>query len=303
MKKLIIVLSTLFITLSNMAANNVENNRYITKDYDMKDFTGIVASGIVEVQLTKSNACKVSVTMPDELEDYLDVKVTNGKLNISMRQVPLKFSKKYGVWSVTAKVSMPVLRSLSMSGASKLECDSSFDLGNDTFKLELSGASRANGLVIKAKELEVEMGGATSATVSGVFQNADLEMGGASKCTFEIDADQLHQEISGGAKAYHTGGFGLIELEASGASVFSLKGAADTIDLEASGASKVETSQGPARAVKARISGATYCEVNALETLKVDASGASSLRYVGNAGMDLDLLSISRGSSVTKMRE
>ena len=302
MKKLIIVLSAIFMTISCLAANDVESNKYITKDYDMKDFTGIVASGIVEVQLTKSNTCKVSVTLPDELEDYLDVKVNNGKLIISVRQVPIRLSRKFGVWSVTAKVAMPELRSLSMSGASKFECDNSFDLGNGTFKLELSGASKANGLEIKARELEVEMGGATSATISGVFHSAEIEMGGASKCTFEISADELSQEISGGAKSYHTGEFGSIELEVSGASVFSLRGVADTMNIEASGASKIETSQAPTRAIKARISGATFCEVNALEVLKVDASGASSLKYVNNEHLDLDLLSVSRGASVTKIR-
>ena len=302
MKKLIIVFTALLMTVSGLSAKEVESNKYITRDYDLSNFAGITASGIVEIQLTRSNNWSVSVTMPEELEDYLIVKVTNGKLSFSTKQVPIRYNKKYGIRPVTAKVSMPVLRSLSMSGATKLVCDSSFDLGNDAFRLDLSGASVANGLGINAVELKMEMSGASSASIAGDFHEAEIEMGGAAKCNFDISADELHQEISGGAKAYHSGEFGLVDVEVTGAGVFSVKGAAATVEIEASGASKFEASQCPARTVKASISGATYCEVNALESLRVDASGASSLRYVGNDGMDLDIRSISRGSSVTRMR-
>ena len=302
MKKLIFAFSAIFVAFQCLAATESNSNKYITKDYDLKNFTGIHASGIVEVQLAKSNTWNVSVTLPEDLEPYLDVKVTNGKLSFTMRQVPLRVSKNYRNWTVTAKVAMPVFRSLSMSGASSFVCNDSFNLGDTDFKLDLSGASKANGLDLIARNLDIEMGGATSVSLRGDFQNVDIEMGGASKGNFEFNADRLSQEVSGGSRAIHSGEFGDIKSETSGAGVFKLTGAADTIEIEASGAAKVETTRATVRTIKASLSGASYCEVNALDNLVVDASGASSLRYVDNESMRLDIRSNNRGSSVTKMK-
>lgn len=302
MKKLIIASVALLMTLSSLAYGEGASNKYVTRDYDLKGFTGISASGIYDVKLEKSDTWKVTVSMPQELEDYMEVKVTNGKLVLSNKQVPLRLSKNYKNWTVTATVAMPVLKSLSISGAAKFETNDSFDLGSGTFKLEVSGAGKANGLDIIAKELDMEMNGATSATLSGEFDYADIEMGGAAKCNFSINADKLEQELSGAAKAYHNGNFNAVDLEASGASVFSLNGAVDVMEIEGSGAAKIETSRATAREVRASVSGATNCEINAFDYLRVDASGASSVRYVDNDNMKLDIRSISRGSSITKMR-
>ncbi|MBQ8061314.1 MAG: DUF2807 domain-containing protein [Bacteroidales bacterium] len=302
MKKLLFAVAAMLCALSSLSAESVANDKYVTKDYDLKDFTGIVASGIYEVQLVKSNTWKVSVSVPEPLEDYLDVRVINGKLVLAMKSVPVKISKNYGKWNLTAKVAIPVLKSVHLSGASKLECADSFDIGGGTFKLEVSGASKANGLDIIARELDMEMGGATSASLSGTFEHAEIEMGGASKCNFDIDADRLDQELSGAAKAYHSGEFTEVDVEASGACLFSFKGSADKMDIEGSGAAKIESSKGSARDVKASISGAAYAEINALENLLVEVSGGGSIRYVDNDRMDLNIRSISRGASVSKMK-
>ena len=302
MKKLIIASIALFMTLSSLAFGEVATGKYVTKDYDLKGFNGIIANGIYDVKLEKSNTWKVSITVPEELEEYMEVKVSNGKLVLTNKQVPAKLSKNFNTWTVTANVSMPELVSLSVSGAAKFESHDPFDIGGRTFNLEVTGAAKANGLDIKAKGLDMEMSGATSAGIAGEFDFADIEMGGAAKCNFLISANRLNQELSGAAKAYHSGDFTNIELEASGASVFSLTGDVDAMDIEGSGAAKIETSKARAREVKASVSGATKCEINAYENLKVDASGASSVRYVDYDNMKLDIRSISRGSSITKMR-
>ncbi len=302
MKKLIIAMAAMMMAFASLAAAETTSDKYVTKDYDLKDFTGIVASGIYDIQLQKSNTWKVSVSVPEALEEYLDIRVTNGKLVLAMKQVPVKISKNYTHWTLTAKVAMPVLKSLNMSGATKFSCDDTFDIGNGSFKMEISGASKVNGLNIKGRDLDMEMSGATSGSIKGSFDTADIEMSGAAKCNFDIDAEELDQEVNGAAKAYHNGNFNSIKLEASGAGVFSYKNAAESMTFEASGAAKVETSKAMIKNVRASISGASYCEVNALSNLIVEATGASSLRYVDNEDMDLNIRSISRGASVAKMK-
>ena len=95
MKKLIIAVSALLMAIASLSAAEAGSGRYVTKDYDLKNFTGILASGIYEIQLEKSNTWKVSVSVPDELVNYLDVRTTNGKLVLSMKQVPLKITRNY----------------------------------------------------------------------------------------------------------------------------------------------------------------------------------------------------------------
>ena len=302
MKKLIVVFAAVLMAFSSLAAAEVSSDRYTTKDYNLKDFTGIVASGIFEIEMVKSNTWKVSVTCPEVLEEYIIVRVSNGKLSLSMKQVPLKISRNFKNWNVTAKVAMPVFTSLTLSGAAKFECADAFDIRDKDFRLDISGAAKAHGLDIVARDLVMEMSGATSATLRGDFENAKIEMGGAAKCEFEISADILNQEISGAAKAYHTGEFARIDAEASGAGVFSFKGAADVMEIEVSGAAKAEMARATVNEVKASVSGASFCEVNAVKSLQVEASGASSLRYVDNDNLKLDIRSIGRGSSVTRMK-
>ena len=302
MKKIIIVLASLAMAVSSFAATELPSDRTITKDYDLKGFSGIVASGIYDVQLTKSESWGVSLSFPEVLEDYIVVRVSNGKLYLSMKQVPMKISKNYKNWTVKACVGMPVFESLDLSGAAKFQCDDTFDIGDREFKLDVSGASKVNGLSIVAKELEMEMSGASFARVNGDFINVEIEMGGAAKCEFEISADYMNQEISGAAKAYHTGEFDRIEVEASGAALFSFTGLANKMDFEVSGAAKLESSKARVNDVKASVSGASYCEVNAQDNLRVDCSGASSLRYVDHDNLKLDIRSINRGSSITKMK-
>lgn len=301
MKKLIFALASMLIALSSMAADG-QGESYITKDFNLKDFTGISANSIIEVQLTKSNTYSVSVTLPKELEDYLDVRVIRGNLTLGMKQVPLKISKNYGKWNVTAKVTMPALYSLNLSGASKFECNDSFNLGEESFVMDMNGATKAEGLMIDAKEVEIEMSGAAVASLTGDFHVADIEMTGAAKGNFKINSDMLHNEVSGAAKAFHEGDFGKIEIETSGAGVFNMRGTAEIIELEASGAAKVETSKAEVKIIEASISGAAYCEVSAIDRLQVDASGGATMRYMDNDGMKLDIRSISRGASVSKMK-
>lgn len=302
MKKLIIVFAALFMAFSSLAAAEVAGDKYITKDYDLRDFTGIAASGIFEIELVKSNTWKVSVTYPEVLEEYIVVRVSSGKLSMSMKQVPLKISRNYKNWSVKAKVAMPVFTNLTLSGATKFDCADHFDIRDMDFRLDISGAAKAHGLDIVARNLDMEMSGATAASLRGDFENAKIEMGGAAKCDFEISADVLDQEISGAAKAYHKGEFAKVDAEISGAGVFSFNGAADVMEIEVSGAAKAEMSRAAVSEVKASVSGASFCEVNAVKSLQVEASGASSLRYVDNDNLKLDIRSIGRGSSVTRMK-
>ena len=306
MKRLIIALAALAMSLAAYAGNisgKPENPgiAYTTKEYNLKSFTGISVSGIVGVELKKSDTWGVSVNLPEEIVEYLVVGVKDNDLVIGFKTIPVKVQRHLKDWKVTASVSMPILTNLEMSGATKFSTSDAFDIGERTFVMELSGAAKAKGINITARGLKVEMGGAAGADVTGLFDDVDIEMGGASRCDFNVSAIKLKQELSGAAKAYHKGDFNFVTLEASGAGVFSIKGMVNKMSIDASGAVKVETYDAEISDAKVSFSGAAYGELNVLKSLGVELSGGASVRYKDNDGLDLDIISMGRGASLKRV--
>ena len=298
---MIVALAALAMSLAAYAGEI--SGAYTTKEYNFKNFTGISVSGIVGVELKKSDSWGVSVNLPEELVDYLVVGVKGQDLVIGFKTIPMKVQRHLKDWKVTANVSMPVLTRLEMSGATKFSTSDTFDIGERAFEMELSGAAKAKGINITGKELKVEMGGAAGADVTGAFDEVKIEMGGASKCGFKVSAIRLKQEMSGAAKAYHDGDFNFVDLDASGAGVFSIKGKVNKMKVDASGAVKVETYDATIDEAEVSFSGAAYGEINATGSLKVDLSGGASVRYKYNDGLDLDVISMGRGASLKRVKD
>lgn len=274
----------------------------ITKDFNLKGFTGLHVSGLVSVELTKAPDWKVSVTLPPELEEYLVVKTSGGNLSISLNNVPAKVLRRFRDLEIKAEIAMPELRTLEMSGATSLSCGDTFDIGSETFKIEVSGASKVKQLGINAKELRAQISGATGVNLSGSFGRVYSQVSGAAKCVFDVEAETLTEEISGAAKVYNTGEYNDVNVEASGASVFSVKGSADRMGLSGSGASKMELFGCEVAKVKVDLSGAAYCEVNASESIDVNVNAAASLRYKDNPDVVVNTGNIGRGASIQRVK-
>ena len=171
---------------------------YVDCKFNCRDFTGLDVSGIVKVTLAKSDFYKVKVTLPEELAEYLDVHVSEGVLRIGWsKNIPSSIQRKLGDRTCTAEVTMPELRKLEMSGATSLSCEDTFELGHRDFSLEMSGASSISSLKVNAEELEAEISGGCSCSISGNFREADLDLAGASNGRFEINADKLEMMPAG----------------------------------------------------------------------------------------------------------
>ena len=129
---------------------------YTTCKFNCKDFSGLELSGIVEVNLVKSDSYKVEITLPNVLQEYLQVYVNHGILKIGWnKNIPANLQKKLGNWTCKAEISMPELRKLDMSGITSLKCDDTFDLGDEELSLDISGASKIKSLSVNAKKLEI----------------------------------------------------------------------------------------------------------------------------------------------------
>ena len=257
---------------------------YTKCKFNCKNFTGLDLSGVVEVNLVKSDSYKVEVTLPSVLQEYLLVYESNGVLKIGWnKQIPSKLHKRLGSWTCKAEIAMPELRKVEMSGATSLRCDDTFELGRGELSLELSGASHIKTLNANAGKLDAEISGASSCVMYGSYLEAELDLSGATKTSLDGD-------------------YGKVEIDASGACEVNLKGSIGTLEIDASGASNVKAMNAEAENAILETSGAANCSVNVTRSIMIeDATGASNIRYKAPKDLGVMMKSIGRAASVERV--
>lgn len=276
---------------------------YTTCKFNCKDFSGLELSGIVEVNLVKSDSYKVEITLPNVLQEYLQVYVNHGILKIGWnKNIPANLQKKLGNWTCKAEIAMPKLRKLEMSGATSLKCDDTFDLGREEISLDLSGASKIKSLNVNAEKLDAEISGACSYKLTGNFNEAELDLSGAASGSFKINADKAEVDVSGAAKTNMDGNFGKIEVDASGACILNLNGKVGKLEVDASGASNVKAMDAEIEDALLETSGTANCSVNVTKSLMIeDATGASHINYKAPKNLGVMTKSIGRMASVNRV--
>ncbi len=280
-----------------------KNDGHTTCKFDCKGFTGLDLSGMVKVNLVKSDTYKVEVTLPQVLEEYLLVRVEEGDLKIGWKKnIPSKFQKDSGSWICEAEISMPELRELEMSGATGLQCNDTFDLGRREFSLDMSGASKINSLNVNADKLEADISGASCYKITGDFHETEIEISGATKGTFMINADRLEAEVSGAGDTTIDGTVGVADIEVSGACELRLKGKVGTLKADASGAAKFKAMGAETENAILQASGAASCGVNVTRSIVIsDATGASNISYKAPENVNARVLSKGKAASVKRV--
>jgi len=215
----------------------------VTKTYDFSDFNRVEVGSAFEVDIAQSGSYSVSVTADDNLFDYILVSKRGSTLKIRLK------TAHYIATHTKAEITMPELRGLELSGASKGTI-SGFS-STENAEIEVSGASSVNLENISAGDVKFNISGASK--VAGDLTSSDVD--------FDI----------------------------SGASTVELEGSAKDIDVNASGASYVKLADFTVRNAGVKLSGASNGTVNLDGRLDTDLSGASNLKYIGEPTMgDID---------------
>lgn len=309
--KRILTLITALLALSVTGLHAVENPadatpKVISKTFDFKNFQELAVGHSFQVELVQDSQWKVSIEYSDFLEPYLDVQLTGSQLKLNLKNVPqsVQRSRNYKENKVlTAKVHMPRLNKLTVSGAARLNAQGSFEPAGDTFRLDVSGAAVVDGMAVSAPKARLAASGAAKLpSFTGQIPQLDLRMSGAAKGGFDLQADTWKVVLSGSAKATLRGAeCRSVEMECSGSAGASLEVQADKLEYEGSGASSMDAEGAPAREVEIELSGASKCRVAAQESLKVEASGASTCRYKAAGKLGTRIINASRGSSVKEI--
>lgn len=217
----------------------------VSEEKDLTDFTYVEVEGTFEVEITQSDSFSITISADSSFFDYVAVTKAGETLRIYLNPRHTFTDFTLQARTLKAKITMPNLYGLELSGASKATV-SGFKSSHD-FSLDISGAS----------SLAMD-----DITVGDV----ELAISGASQITGSINASDTIFEISGATKV-------------------DLEGSANNIILNASGASKVNLADFLLRNAKVRLSGATEATLNVSGRLDSVLSDASRLYFRGNPTM------------------
>jgi len=214
----------------------------ITNPYDLSNFTRLDIQNAFDVQIVQSDTYSVTVTSSESLLDYLSVAQEGETVTIKLHPnhpfTDFVLMKKV----LKAKITMPVLRGLTLSGACK--CSMTGFKSTSTLDLDVSGASN-----LKLNSIET---GDTNLLISG------------------------DSGITGKLTAVNT------KFDVSGASRADIDGTGEDVQLTASGASKINLEGFINKTATITLSGSSQTTIDTREHLDFSLSGASSLFFLSN---------------------
>jgi hypothetical protein len=235
MKSLVVIL--LFTTVLFASCDFVHGKRIsgsgkvITQTRQFSGFDAIDASGAVKVFVKQDSSFSVKVKIDDNLQEYIIVEQENGILMVHQASnTSLSPTEDLMVY-----VTMPSVKNLKVSGASKLTGENTFN--GEAISIDLSGASNAD-LKLDFPQVSAELSGASGAVFSGKTKDVKFTASGASSIkSFDLFSETAQVELSGASEANV---FASIKLEAgaSGASHIRYKGEA-SVNQNVSGAGSV----------------------------------------------------------------
>jgi hypothetical protein len=184
-----------------------------TEQRNVSGFREIEAGGAVNLEVDAGNEFSVTVEADDNLLQYIKTEVNGNSLKIYSE------GKISPTAKLNVKISMPALEGLDISGASDAKV---VNVKADSFELKASGASEItiNG---EANDLKAEASGASEINAENLrAENATVDASGASSAIVSAN-DTLDVEASGASKIYYTGEPKNIKQNASGASSINKK--------------------------------------------------------------------------------
>ena len=213
----------------------------LTRDYDVTGFSSVDSGGVYQIELVPSESYSVEVTSNENIFDYIEVTKSGSTLKLGLRN-GISFN---GPLTLKAKITMPELWGLELSGASNATADG-FKSAHD-FRLNVSGAGRA--------DFDLETGRFT----------ADLS--GAGRGQGKLKAADTDIRLSGAAN---------LELEGS---------AANTVINGSGAASAGLSEFNVKKDARVTLSGGSHGSINVSGKLDVNLSGGSTLQYGGSPTM------------------
>ena len=284
--KLVVCIFALSLAAASAPAQTKSSHEFSSFDALEVDFD-------FNVKVVDSRDYSVSMSIDDELKDYVMAYVKNHTLYIALDEklLPTDLRKRYrGRRSASPVLDVTVytpdaLNSIKMAGASTLSVE--FDIEGKDFSLDLSENARVTKLVADASTITVTMAGKSVADLSLYADNIKLNVAGSSKLTAEQDSQTI-EVVAGGSAQIDVEGETLdAQVTSSGSSKTTLSGKTNSLNVNGASSSTVDALNLKTSECTARLSNSCKLYEAATETLHIDIGGNSTLVFDGDPVIDI----------------
>jgi len=204
-----------------------------TQEFDYSDFTKVEAHNGFQLELTESSTFSIEITVDDNVKEDLEVSKSGDTLRIR-----LKGNRIYSSVTLEAKITMPNLYRLDLSGGSQAGI-TGFSSSHD-LSLNLSGGSGVAG-DITAGDADFDLSGGSHVNLEGTADDLDVNGSGGSQLHLEnFPVDNANIKLSGGASAT-VNVDGTLNVHLSGGSDVTYIGNPTLGDIDLSGGSAVSS--------------------------------------------------------------
>jgi len=203
----------------------------ITENYNFDDFTTVEAHNGFQLELTESSTFSIEITVDDNVKEDLEVSKSGDTLRIR-----LKGNRIYSSVTLEAKITMPNLYRLDLSGGSQASI-TGFSSSHD-LSLNLSGGSGVDG-DITAADADFDLSGGSQVNLEGTADDLDVNGSGGSQLHLEnFPVDNANIKLSGGGRAT-VNVVGTLNVNLSGGSDVTYIGNPTLGDIDLSGGSSI----------------------------------------------------------------
>ena len=204
-----------------------------TREFKLSDFSSVNVGGAFEVEITHAESYSISVTADKGLFKNLNVAKEGDTLTIGHAKHIAWFSR---ITRPKARITMPLLKGLQLSGASR--CKVSGFSSSENLKLSLSGASSIIGDVT-AGDTECDLSGASKVELTGSAKDLVINASGANQTELgDFSVHNVAVRLSG-ANRTTIKMDGRLDARLSGASSLSYLGSPTMGEIRTTGASKI----------------------------------------------------------------
>jgi hypothetical protein len=209
-----------------------------TKDYDYTGFARLDVSNAFSVDVTRGQAFRVSVTVDDNLTQFLEVRLDGNTLRVALQS-----GNSYTGTHLKATLTLPELTYVNLSGAADVRLHG-FD-SDRPLELRLSGASTLDLGTLRAGDATLQLSGAARVTGTATVAAGDFQLSGGSRASLRGSAGSVSFDASGGSNLDLAGlTVGTLKAQMSGGSDASVK-VTGRLDAELSGGARLEYSGSP----------------------------------------------------------
>jgi hypothetical protein len=221
------------VVMSGVGRSVTGSGNLVTLEQSYEGFKRVNISHAFKAEVTQGDTYSVVITVDDNLEQYLDVRVVGDTLQVGFdRNGPFTMRNT----TMRAQIIMPELTGITSSGASQVRV-SGFSSAKD-LRVDVSGASTVRGQ-IDAADLNTDVSGASRLELAGQGKDGNITVSGASQANLgDFRMDNVTVEASGASRA-EVYASGRLDAEASGASTVLYSGDPTLGRTNTSGASTI----------------------------------------------------------------